>query len=485
MKVLLLNPPMDYGAYNEAGRLYLDKSYPPLGLAYIAATLKTAGYEAKVFDLIDVPFFQAEKLIRKEEPDVVGISCNLTDYRWGAFKLAQIVRRLNPKTKVVMGGSHATHLYAQVLTNFSVDIIVRFEGEETFLELIKALEAKTDLRSVKGIAFRLGSQIIKTDDRPPIDNLDSLPFPLHSSNEFDRYIHYSAPASFKGKTVGKLKSVNIMASRGCPHNCVYCSIAQFWPRRCRLRSPKNVVDEMQVLCEKFGVMHFTFFDDLFTLNQQRVIEICKEILNRKLDVCWECVTRVDLISEELLAWMKKAGCVSISYGVESGSDVVLKAINKRQSRAQVAKAFQMTHTEEMKAYILLMIGNLKESERTINDTISLVRAIEPDKIRTTLTQVYPATDLYELCKQKGVISDAYWLSDKAAPIFTVESSVKQLKKWENKINYAYYLQKKKVLRIYEILFYRNLFRNLREMLKSLFPKIDPFLEKIDHTLHSR
>jgi anaerobic magnesium-protoporphyrin IX monomethyl ester cyclase len=484
MKVLLLNPPMDYGAYNEAGRLYLDKSYPPLGLAYIAAILKTAGYEAKVFDLIDVPFFQAEKLIRKEEPDVVGISCNLTDYRWGAFKLAQIVRRLNPKTKVVMGGSHATHLYAQVLNNFSVDIIVRFEGEETFLELIKALEAKTDLRSVKGIAFRLGSQIIKTDDRPPIDNLDSLPFPLHSSNEFHRYIHYSAPASFKGKTVGKLKSVNIMASRGCPHNCVYCSIAQFWPRKCRLRSPKNVVDEMQALYEKFGVMHFTFFDDLFTLNQQRVIEICKEILNRKLNVCWECVTRVDLISEELLAWMKKAGCVSISYGVESGSDVVLKAINKRQSRAQVAKAFQMTHAAEIKAYILLMIGNFKESERTIKDTISLVRAIEPDKIRTTLTQVYPATDLYEFCKQKGVISDAYWLSDKAAPIFTVESSVKQLKKWESKINYAYYLQKKKVLRIYEILFYRNLFRNLREMLKSLFPKIDPFLEKIEHTLHS-
>jgi radical SAM superfamily enzyme YgiQ (UPF0313 family) len=182
--------------------------------------------------------------------------------------------------------------------------------------------------------------------------------------------------------------------------------------------------------------------------------------------------------------MKKAGCVSISYGVESGSNIVLKAINKRQSRAQVAKAFQMTHAAEIKAYILLMIGNLKESERTINDTISLVRAIEPDKIRTTLTQVYPATDLYELCKQKGVISDVYWLSDKAAPIFTVESSVKQLKKWESKINYAYYLQKKKVLRIYEILFYRNLFRNLREMLKSLFPKIDPFLEKIDHTLHS-
>ena len=182
--------------------------------------------------------------------------------------------------------------------------------------------------------------------------------------------------------------------------------------------------------------------------------------------------------------MKKAGCVTISYGVESGSDAVLKAINKKQSRAQVAKAFQMTRAAGIKAYILLMVGNLQESERTINDTIDLLRAIKPDKIRTTLTMVYPATDLYEYCRQRGFINDEYWLSDQAAPIFTVENSVQQLKKWENKINYAYYIQKKKLLRIYEILLYRNLFRNLREMLKFFFPKADPTLETIDHMLHS-
>ena len=484
MKVLLLNPPMCYGAYNQAGRVYLDKSYPPLGLAYIAAALNQEGYNVKVLDLIDLSFDDAKKLIEKEKPEIVGISCNLTDYRWGAYRLAQIVKQVNADTKVVMGGSHATHLYEQVLSNFSVDIIVRFEGEVTFLELIRAIEAKCDLRSVKGIAFKVGNKIVRNEDRQPIEDLDILPFPFHSSIEFERYVHYSAPASFKGKTVGKLKSINIMASRGCPHNCMYCSIAQFWPRKCRLRSPKNVVDEMQALYEKFGVNHFNFFDDLFTLNQQRVIEICKEILDRNLDVCWECVTRVDFISEELLGWMKKAGCVSISYGVESGSDTVLRAINKRQSRAQVARAFQMTHAAGIKAYILLMVGNLQESDRTIDETIELVRVIEPDKIRTTLTMVYPATDLYEFCKQKRFITDEYWLSDKAAPIFTVENNVSQLKNWENKINFAYNLQKKKILRIYETLLYRNLFKNLREMLKFLFPKADPYLERIDHLLHS-
>jgi radical SAM superfamily enzyme YgiQ (UPF0313 family) len=220
------------------------------------------------------------------------------------------------------------------------------------------------------------------------------------------------------------------------------------------------------------------------MSKTRVIEICKEILDRKLDVCWECVTRVDFVSEDMLKWMKKAGCVSISYGVESGADAVLKAIDKRQSRAQVAKAFKLTHAAGIKAYVLLMIGNLNESDKTINETIDLVRTIAPDKIRTTLTRVYPATDLYEFCKQKGFINDSYWLNDKAAPIFTFENNINQLKKWENKVNFAYYLQKKKVLRIYEILFYRNLFRNLREMTKFFFPKTDKYLEKIDHMLHS-
>jgi anaerobic magnesium-protoporphyrin IX monomethyl ester cyclase len=431
-----------------------------------------------------VSFDEAKKLIEKEKPDIMGISCNLTDYRWGAFKLAQIAKQINSETKVIMGGSHATHLYEQVLTNYPVDVVVRFEGEATFLELIKAMESKTDLRSVKGIAFKVGNQIVRTEDRPSNDDLDSLPFPLHSSFEFDRYIHYSAPASFKGKAVGKLRSINIMASRGCPHNCFYCSIAQFWPRKCRLRSAKNVVDEMEALYDEFGVMHFNFFDDLFTMNKNRVIEICKEILDRKLGICWECVTRVDFVSQDMLGWMKKAGCISISYGVESGSDTVLKAINKRQSRAQVARAFQMTHAAGIKAYILLMVGNLNESEHTINDTIELVRAIKPDKIRITLTMVYPATDLYEFCKQKGFINDDYWLSDKAAPIFTVENSLKQLKKWESRINFAYHLQGKKILRIYEVLLYRNLFRNMREMIKFFFAKTDPYLEKLDHLFHT-
>lgn len=474
---------MHYGAYNEAGRLYLDKSYPPLGLGYIAAVLEKEGYNVKVFDLVDVPFDDAERIIENEKPQIVGISCNLTDYRWGSFKLAQIVKRIDPNIKLIMGGSHATHMYQQILANFCVDVIVRFEGEFTFLDLVKAIERGSDLRDVKGIAFKNEEEIIETEDRPPILDLDSLPFPAYHFFDFDRYVHYSSPIMFKGKNVSELKSSNMMTSRGCPFNCQYCSIAKFWPRNCRFRSAKNVVDEMETLFNEHDVVHFNFFDDVFTLNKERVIEICKEIIRRKLDVCWECVTRVDFVSTEMLKWMKKAGCLSISYGVESGSPTVLKTINKRQTRAQIINAFRLTHEAGIYAYILLMIGNPDESERSINETIELLRIIKPDKIRTTLTMVYPATDLYRIYKQSGLINDEYWLTQKAAPIYTAENSVKQLMKWESQVSFSYYLQKRKLLRLFEIILYRALFRNFREILCHLGPRVDERMDKIDHMLH--
>jgi radical SAM superfamily enzyme YgiQ (UPF0313 family) len=474
---------MNYGAYNQAGRLYVDKSYPPLGLGYIAAILEKEGYNVKVIDLIDTSFEDAEKIIEKEKPSVVGISCNLTDFRWGAFKLAQFAKRIDPNIIVVMGGSHATHMYKQILDNFPVDFIVRFEGELTFLSLIKTLETKSCLREVQGIVFREGKIVVKTEDRPPIADLDSLPFPAYHFFEFGKYVHYSSPIKFKGHKVSDLKSSNMITSRGCPYNCYYCSISTFW-RGCRFRSVTNVIDEMELLYKEYGVTHFNFFDDVFTLDKKRVEEMCREILRRKLDVCWECVTRVDFVSAELLSWMKKAGCLSISYGVESGSLAVLKGVGKRQTRSQIVKAFKMTHEMDILAYILLMIGNPNESSQSIDETIELLRITRPDKIRTTLTKVYPATELYRIATQKGLVDDEYWLTEKAGPIYTAENSLNQLKEWEAKIVLSYYSQRGKVVKLFEIMLYRILFKNFREMIRHLNKKMDGLMEKLDLILHN-
>ena len=475
---------MNYGVYNQAGRIYVDKSYPPLSIGYLAAVLEKEGYDVEALDLVDTSLEDAERILRNKEPQIVGVSCNLTDYRWGSFILAKIAKRIDPNVVVVVGGSHATHMYEQVLTNFPVDIIVRFEGENTFLDVIRTLENGSDLSKVKGIAYKnREGRIIKNPDREPIRDLNSLPFPAHHFFDFKRYIKYSSPLKFKGESVTKLKSANLMASRGCPFNCSYCSITKYWHGKCRVRTATNVVNEMETLCIEHGVTHFNFFDDTFTLNQERVIELCKEIIKRNLPVCWECVTRVDLITSELLGWMKKAGCLSISYGVESGSLHVLKAIKKRYTQAQITKAFRMTHEAGIQAYILLMIGNPGESDQSIGETIELLRIVRPDKIRTTLTMIYPATDLYLKCKERGLINDEYWLTDKAAPVYTAENDIKQLKKWERKIIVSYFLQNRKLVKLLEMMLYRTIFNPIREMIRRVSPKIDKQVEKLDHFLH--
>lgn len=484
VKILLLNPPMNYGAYNEGGRLYLDKSYPPLGIAYLGAVLERENYDVKILDLVDTSFEDVRKILLREKPDILGVSCNLTDYRWGSVKVAQIAKQVDPNVKVVMGGSHATHMYEQILANFPVDYIVRFEGELALLDLLKSLETGSDLRKVQGIAYKIGDSIVKTEDSLPIVDLDSLPFPAYHFFDFDKYIHYSSPLKFKERRVSELKSANIMASRGCPYSCQYCSIAKFWYRLCRFRSVSKVVDEMEMLRNKYGISHFNFFDDVFTLKEERVIELCKEIINRKLDVCWECVTRVDFISLTMLEWMKKAGCLSVSFGVESGSSSVLKSIDKRTTPFQIAEAFRMTHEAGINAYILLMVGNPRETDQSISETIELLRLIKPDKIRTTLTMVYPATDLYQICKQKGFIDDAYWLTEKAAPVYTLENSINKLKKWETRIIFSYYLQKRKTFRVFETIIYRAVFKNFRELIRRLSARLDVQMEKVDHLLHS-
>ena len=484
VKILLLNPPMNYGAYNQAGRLYVDKSYPPLGLGYIAAVLERAGFKVKLIDMIDASFEDAETTLRMEKPDVIGISCNLTDFRWGALKLSQIAKHVDSNIVVILGGSHATYLYKQILENFPVDYIVRFEGELASVELLTAIEHNSDVRHVRGIAYRNEKgEVKKNKDRPPIGDLDSLPFPAQHLFNPEKYIHYSSPIRFRGQKVKELESRNLMASRGCPFNCKYCSVTRYWHRHCRLRSARNVVDEMEMLHKHYGINHFNFFDDTFTLKPERVIILCKEILKRKLDVCWECVTRVDYITEKMLSWMKKAGCLSISYGVESGSPTVLKKVNKKYTHSQIVKAFRMTHEAGILAYILLMVGNPNESEVSINETVELIRVIKPDKIRTTLTMVYPATDLYQTCKKIGFINDSYWLTEKAAPIYTAEKSIKQLKKWERRITFAYYLQRKQLIKIFQMLVYRTIFSNIREIARRANPRIDEYMEKLDHMLH--
>jgi len=409
MKILLISP-----------MIAQPKTDPPSGLCYIQACLDKAGYkDSKIID--ETSYDEVKKIIKNYRPDVVGISC-FTMYRGSSLKLAKMAREIKPDVKVILGGPHATFMWEQIMKNFPfVDFIVVGEGEITTLELIRTLDKNTSLRNVKGIIFRENGELVKTESRPFIENLDELPFPSYRDINFEHYAGAKPPEYYTNE-----KKASIISSRGCVFNCNFCSTTQFWTRRWRARSAKNVVDEIEWLYKEHDIKFFTFFDDIFTTNTQRVIEICKEIIKRDLKIKWYAETRVDCISKEMLEWMKKSGCCLVQFGVESGSDKILKSINKKITREQIINAFRLVKEVGMKTETLLMVGNPGETKETIEETKSLLDTVKPDIVVVSVTRVFPSTQLYDLTKQQGFISDDFWLTEKTAPEYTVEHPLSKL-----------------------------------------------------------
>lgn len=430
MKILLLTP-----------LIGIPKSEPPLGLCYIQACLDKEGYkENKIVDIYD-SYNQIEKIIKEYSPDVVGIAC-FTTYRNSSFKLANIAKKVNPKIKTVLGGPHATFMWEQIINNFSsVDFIVIGEAEETMVELVKSLDKGTSLKDVMGIAFREDGKALMTGCRVPMKNLDELPFPSYRDIDLKKYAIPCPPLT----TTNEVKA-NIVSSRGCYGNCTFCSTKVFWGNW-RARSAKNVVDEIEWLYNMQNVRFFSFSDDIFTTDINRVIDICKDILNRGLKIKWFCETRVNNISLELFENMKKAGCYLVQFGVESGSEKILKSINKNVTKDQIINAFKLAKQAGLQTEVLIMVGNQGEDWGTIKETEELLTHIDADILIISITHIFPATKLYELAKEHKLIDDDFWLTDKTIPEYTVDNSMSELIKmrldvvkhfYKNKGTFAFY-----------------------------------------------
>ena len=295
MKILLIYP------YCLEDRLSDDDvKAPPIGVFYVGAMLRESGYDVEILNWYNINKFpeMIQQTLEDKIPDIIGFSV-LHANRWGAIEIAQIAKRINPAMKIVFGGIGPTFLWKHFLTHFKeIDYCVLGEGEYAFLDLVKCIEKKDEnaLMNLKGIAFRQGDAIQKTERDLPIEPLDKLPNPA-------KYFTYQ----------------HVTATRGCPGKCTFCGSPQFWGQRVRFHSSDYFVDQLELLYNK-GVHFFYFSDDTFMIKKERVIEICKNILKRRLTITWAAISRVDLVNEEILYWMRKAGCTQISYGVESGSE---------------------------------------------------------------------------------------------------------------------------------------------------------------------
>lgn len=366
-----------------------DANVVPMGAYYVAALLKENDYDAEIlnFHSLRKDPQRIKEILTEKKPDIIAFSI-LHANRWGAIDIAEIAKQIRPKIKIVLGGVGATFLWKHFLTHFgNIDFVVIGEGEYPFLNLVKCIEAEDydQLETISGIAFRKGEEIVRTPDAEFVKELDSLPVPA-------KYFTYQ----------------HVALTRGCPGNCTFCGSPQLWERHVRFHSADYFVGQLERLNQK-GVSFFYFSDDTFTIRKDRVIDICKKILERGLNITWAAISRADYVNEEILYWMRKAGCIQISYGVESGSEKIRESLNKNIGKDQIRRAFLMTTRYGILARAYFIYGCDGETWDTIRETTDLIREIKPLSIIFYILDIFPGTALYADFKKRTGATDDIWL----------------------------------------------------------------------------
>lgn len=388
MRVVLIQPK----AYRHAP----DWVYEPMNLGYLASYLISHGYK-KV--KVKIGAWDTEKNIIKEasKADVVGITATSPMFIHG-LHLAQQIKRSGRNPLIVFGGTHATCLPESTLKNPDIDLVVRGEGEVTFLEIVKTVEESGEFKSVLGISFRQSDRIHHNPPRPLIEDLDSIPPPSRKLTRLNKF------SEIYRMSLGK-RTANMLSSRGCPFQCTYCASHTVWTRKCRMRSPKNILEEIADLIERYKIKRIHFHDDTFTIDKNRVIDFCDEVKKSGLRFEWGCNIHVNTVDRELLQKMREAGCVEIWVGVESGSPEILKEIKKNSNISKIKEVFADSKDLSIKRHAYLMVGVSAENRETIQATRQLVDEIQPDIAAVTIFTPYPGCEAYEEAKKLGYVKD--------------------------------------------------------------------------------
>ena len=363
-------------------------SLVPVGLLSLDAFLRDLGHEATLANFSGFAWNRVRQVLKELRPAVVGIS-QFTHNRTDSLSLARLAKELDPGCFVVLGGPHATHACLEMLAEHrAVDAVVLGEGEETLKELLETIAAGGSLAAVAGVAYREGTQVLRSAPRAPIHDLDALPVPgTRIGNSIA--VDYRRQLEF------------IITSRGCPASCLFCSSPLFWGKGVRFRSPRSVADEISLLRERYGLVYFSIRDDTFTADRERVLEICRMLEEAKLGVLWNCQSRVTAVDEEMLIAMKRAGCECIQFGVESGSGAMLKALGKRITPMDIETAAAAVRRVGINLSVYLITGIPGEGEAELQETVRLVGRIKPHDGQVSPLVYYPGTQLFARAVRSG------------------------------------------------------------------------------------
>ena len=406
-KVLLVNPP-------ESGMG--EHSSAPIGLLYIAGVLQKHDIPVKIVDGFLEGWKGIEDAIRDYRPGVIGITCH-TYARARALKIAKLAKEVLPDATVVVGGAHPTVMAKQLLESYPfIDIAAIGEADYVLRDLCE----NKDYSAIPGIAYRENGRVVINPRPDAIADLDSIPFPAWNLLDLKRYPS-DGHGVYRGIDLAKEPRISVVFSRGCVGDCNFCSNRLMW-KKWRHRSPENMLGELELLNKTFGIKHFHFNDDCFSVNKKATVELCRGIVDRKLNIAFDIVTRTDCVDAEILQALKDAGCYSISFGVETASPRLLKIMGKPINAKKQEEAVKLTNAFGIRTLVLLIAGCVGETWETINETVDFINRAQPSAVGIANgLMIFPGTRIYEIAKKNGVINDSFWLTDYAWKMYTFEN----------------------------------------------------------------
>jgi len=431
-KVLLLTPP----AFTFKDAIDISP-LPPMGLGYLAAVLRNKGLDVRIIDSliegweereeindkeirVGLHFSKIKEIIEEYNPDLIGINMLFTKQRSNAHKIFEIAKLVNPKIITVGGGAHATILPEDVLSDKNVDFVVMGEGENTISDLIEVIDGHKNIDALDGIAYKHNNDIKIVPKIKFITNLDEIPFPAWDLMKLEKY--YGLEATH-GKRKRK-KFAPIITSRGCPARCVFCSAYKVWGRRYRQRSVENVLAEMKILKERYGIEELLFEDDNVTLNKVRAKEIFMGMIENKFNFVWDTPNGVAAyaLDNELINLMKNSGCHKMNLAIESGNQEVLNKIIKKPVKLEkVRELILYAKKIKLDVGLYLIIGMPGEKIEQMRDTFKIAADLDIFDPHVSVATPYPGSELYDACVKNGYMGQQFTLDDLYIRSFSINT----------------------------------------------------------------
>jgi anaerobic magnesium-protoporphyrin IX monomethyl ester cyclase len=386
--------------------------YPHLGISYIASVLLKSNFKVEILDSLVNHLTEEEiiKILKKKNPKIIGITVT-TPTLPVVYSLVERIKE-NLSSIVVVGGPHIS-FYPEMSFFLKADFGIAGEADYSFLQLANFLlreEGKKE--NIKGLIWKENSKIFQ-NQKEIIENLDEIPFPARELLENQKYVN----------PVCSEKTTSIITTRGCPFSCLFCSRA-VRERNYSERSVENVIEEIKEITEKFKIKYITFMDETFTYNQERAENIAREILKNNLKIKWAAQTRVNLVSLQLLKIFKEAGCVNLSFGVESGKEEIRKILKKPISYSEYKEFVEMCKKAGIETNAYYMLGHPNETLQDIKETINFAKRLDTDYASFNITNIFPGSPLYEEMRKKNLISENIWeeftLGRKELPVYLPE-----------------------------------------------------------------